>query len=60
MYAPSEAGQLCEDAEQRVTQKLPWAAQTKLLARIVPLKHCGVKRKDYKGLWYGCGGASDW
>jgi len=37
-----------------VRQKLPWAARTELLARILPLAGCGVKRKDYKGLWWGC------
>lgn len=25
-----------------------------LLARILPLVACGVKGKDYKGLWWGC------
>ena len=38
---------------QRVRQKLPWAAQTELLAWILPLVSCGVKRNDYNGLWSG-------
>jgi hypothetical protein len=36
-----------------VRQKLPWAAQTELLAWILPLVSCGVKRNDYNGWWSG-------
>jgi hypothetical protein len=57
MRTPSVASQLREDAEQRVRQKLPWAAGTELLVRILARRDCGVKEKDYKGLWYGCGGS---
>lgn len=38
-------------------QKLPWAAETELMERILPLADCGVKGKEYKGLWWGCEGA---
>jgi hypothetical protein len=31
------------------------------MERIVAREACGVKRKEYKGLWYGCGSiSSDW
>jgi hypothetical protein len=30
-------------------------AETDMLGRILPLKACGVKGKDYNRLWYGCG-----
>lgn len=34
-----------------VRKKLPWAARTELVAWILPLAACGVKGKDYNGLW---------
>lgn len=51
MQTPSVAGQLLRRTGWVVRQKLPWAARTELLARILPLAGCGVKGKDYKGLW---------
>lgn len=53
MRAPSVASQTCVCEKSRVTQ-IPWAARTELLERIVALLSCGVKKKEYKGLWYGC------
>jgi hypothetical protein len=32
-------------------QKLPWVAEKELFAWILPFEDCGVKRKDYNGLW---------
>jgi hypothetical protein len=29
------------------------------LGRILALVECGVKGKDYNGLWWGCGGESE-
>jgi hypothetical protein len=37
-----------------VRQKLPWAAQTELLAWILPWQACGVKRIEHNRLWWGC------
>lgn len=31
--------------------KVPWAALTDKLVRILPFYACGVKGKDYKQLW---------
>lgn len=60
--APSVASQLLRRMAKRVRQQLPWAGQTEMLERILPFCACGVKRKDYKGLWHGCGQvvAADW
>ena len=55
MRTPSVASQLRGRTVKQVRQKLPWAARTELLAWILPFQTCGVKGKDYKGLWYGCG-----
>ena len=55
MRTPSVASQLCGRTIRGVRQKLPWAAETELLARILPLAGCGVKRIEHKGLWWGCG-----
>jgi len=54
MRTPSVASQLCRRIVGHVRQKLPWAARTELLERILPFRARGVKRKDYKGLWWGC------
>src|ERR1700730_4894662 len=35
-------------------EKLPWAGRTELMARILALVECGVKGKDYNGLWWVC------
>lgn len=52
MRSPSEAGAIGVRG-QDAQQKLPWPAN-KIMAGIVALKTCGVKRKGYKALWYGC------
>lgn len=54
MRTPSVASQLRGRMRKHVPQNLPWAARTELLERILPFHDWGVKRKDYKGLWYGC------
>jgi hypothetical protein len=54
MRTPSVASQLCWCTIRRVRQKLPWASETELLARILPWRACGVKRIEHKGLWWGC------
>ena len=54
MRTPSVASQLRGHMRTQVRQKLPWAARTELLERILPFRACGVKRKDYKRLWWGC------
>jgi hypothetical protein len=40
-----------------VRKSSPGRARTELLARILAVDECGVKRKDYNGLWWGCGEA---
>ena len=55
MRAPFVASQLCGRGMMQARQKLPWAGQAELSERILPLADCGVKGKEYKGLWWGCG-----
>jgi hypothetical protein len=55
LHAHSLSGQPALWAhDMAARQKLPWAAQTELLARILPLAGCGVKRIEHNGLWCGC------
>jgi hypothetical protein len=54
MYAPSAANQL-RGAQYNERGKSSRGQARKNVERILPPDDCGVKRKDYKGLWYGCG-----
>ena len=57
LHAHSLSGQPALRAHKwRVLQKLPGAARTELLAWILPLVSCGVKRIEHHRLWWGCRG----
>lgn len=53
MNFPSAALLALRNRSQR-DGKVPGKRPQKFPGRIVARQPCGVKRKDYKELWYGC------
>jgi hypothetical protein len=57
LHARSLSGRPALRARREVREaEAPMGGQIELLERILAREACGVKRKDYNRLWYGCRG----